>query len=495
MLRTQHTSLKQHNQQKGTVNLNANVNAKAARNRDYYEKNKEARKEKRREYYLRNKAVINKKNQENYEANKELIKEQRRQYYNLNKLSIRERHKEYNLKHADQAKELQKRYRTVNRPKIKNMQKEYYLKNKEALREKRKSYYNNNKHALKESFKRYCLEKGPTIKHKQKIYRTYNKAIIKSLMAQYRINNRQAIKEMSRKYYFQNKDTMNEANRLYRLENKGPVKEREMRYRLENKDLINMRSRLYYLHHKDKIRKAWIQYYNDNKEAIRLKMKNNYLKHKEDRRIFFLTNKKPRRSKILVDPIRIQQFFGYATNKLFISSPDDWYRISRKQMLDIGGTPLYTAFGSLGNALDYMYPEVHWSTAKLSLSRKKSVQRWVRLMLQQLLPKDTIILEDYTHPDLLWESGGKMQLDIWVPQYQLALEYQGEHHYREVSVFGPPLSYINRDLKKSLKCQQNNITLVTIPYWWNRKKESLVDYLAHSLPSLPLNEGTLKNEA
>lgn len=49
----------------------------------------------------------------------------------------------------------------------------------------------------------------------------------------------------------------------------------------------------------------------------------------------------------------------------------------------------------------------------------------------------TVILDDYLHPDLKYEHGESMQLDIYLPALQLAFEYQGAQHYQEVTMFKP----------------------------------------------------------
>lgn len=64
------------------------------------------------------------------------------------------------------------------------------------------------------------------------------------------------------------------------------------------------------------------------------------------------------------------------------------------------GKSLYNKFGSLGAALQYAYPEVDWDLSMFSMSgRKKSVQRWLKVKVRELLA-NTEIIEDYQHPDL-----------------------------------------------------------------------------------------------
>eukprot|EP01124_Arcella_intermedia_P027633 TRINITY_DN5449_c0_g2_i2.p1 TRINITY_DN5449_c0_g2~~TRINITY_DN5449_c0_g2_i2.p1 ORF type:complete len:371 (-),score=109.93 TRINITY_DN5449_c0_g2_i2:114-1226(-) len=81
-----------------------------------------------------------------------------------------------------------------------------------------------------------------------------------------------------------------------------------------------------------------------------------------------------------------------------------------------------------------------------------------------------------------------MELDIWVPGLGMGVEYQGEHHYHDFGyVYGPAGTlglYARRDLKKKERCLEKGITLVTVPYWWDRKKESLAATLSQTLPGI-----------
>jgi hypothetical protein len=79
-----------------------------------------------------------------------------------------------------------------------------------------------------------------------------------------------------------------------------------------------------------------------------------------------------------------------------------------------------------------------------------------------------------------------MQLDIWVPEYRLALEYQGsfylhfivilnppyllgEHHYYDIHrAFGSTSKmFVERDQKKKSRCIEKGVSLVCIPYWYS----------------------------
>jgi hypothetical protein len=71
-----------------------------------------------------------------------------------------------------------------------------------------------------------------------------------------------------------------------------------------------------------------------------------------------------------------------------------------------------------------------------------------------------------------------------VPDYSLAFEYQGEIHYKTIGVFGSHHNRQSRDDYKTLACKRENITLITVPYWWKRDEQSLMATIKQSRPDL-----------
>jgi hypothetical protein len=60
-----------------------------------------------------------------------------------------------------------------------------------------------------------------------------------------------------------------------------------------------------------------------------------------------------------------------------------------------------------------------------------------------------------------------------MPTLQLAFEYQGEVHYRSTSTYG---SASRRQLSDQLKKQyaiEEGVTLIPIPFWWDKSPASL----------------------
>ena len=84
------------------------------------------------------------------------------------------------------------------------------------------------------------------------------------------------------------------------------------------------------------------------------------------------------------------------------------------------------------------------------------------------------IEENYRHPLLHYENGLPMELDIFLPKEQLAFEYQGEQHFCDVYHLGTPWhQQRERDKEKKIACLEKEITLIEVPYWWNKETSSL----------------------
>jgi hypothetical protein len=61
----------------------------------------------------------------------------------------------------------------------------------------------------------------------------------------------------------------------------------------------------------------------------------------------------------------------------------------------------------------------------------------------------------------------KLRFDFYLPDINICIEYDGEHHYQENKYFGEGnLDYINKnDQIKNKYCINNKINLIRIPYW------------------------------
>ena len=72
-----------------------------------------------------------------------------------------------------------------------------------------------------------------------------------------------------------------------------------------------------------------------------------------------------------------------------------------------------------------------------------------------------------------WANKLDLKFDFWLPQYNVLVEIDGEHHYRPVNFRGisddrakSRHDYcVEMDNIKNKYCLDNNIELIRIPYW------------------------------
>jgi len=287
------------------------------------------------------------------------------------------------------------------------------------------------------------------------------------------------------------KDIISENNNRYRNINKEWIKHNIS----TNKEEIDKKNYDYYNTNKDVICEKNHLHYLSNSEDLNEKCRRNYkIKTKTKNPLYYYT---PRKKPILSwkEKELALKIFDSISEKLHVANLEDWYRVSVEQLKKLGLNG-FGKFGSLETALLNAYPNYVWDNSKFSKTGKKSGQRWLLVTLQKLFPLVTI-LEDYLNPNLCWAKDvdgpqeiHNMQLDIWIPQYNLAFEYQGAHHYFDsYEAFGPVSSaslYFNRDKQKKHLCYEKGITFIEIPYWWDGEEDSLITILNQSYPNLPI---------
>ena len=69
-----------------------------------------------------------------------------------------------------------------------------------------------------------------------------------------------------------------------------------------------------------------------------------------------------------------------------------------------------------------------------------------------------------------------MELDIFLPELDLAFEYQGEQHFMSFSHWAGDDGLKNiqdRDAEKRAACGVNHITLIEVPYRWDGSEAEL----------------------
>ncbi len=85
-------------------------------------------------------------------------------------------------------------------------------------------------------------------------------------------------------------------------------------------------------------------------------------------------------------------------------------------------------------------------------------------VLANILTKNKIKFER----EKMFEWLNKQRLDFYLPEYNLAIEYQGEQHFKPVKYFGGEKRFIDRierDERKYNICQQNGVQIIYVSFY------------------------------
>ena len=111
------------------------------------------------------------------------------------------------------------------------------------------------------------------------------------------------------------------------------------------------------------------------------------------------------------------------------------------------------------------FADHQWDEKLFQKKAKKVQQRNLFLSLSSLLP-NKLLIENYRHPLLIADRN--LEVDIFIPSLNMAIEYQGEYHYESGTIsFTPAEIYQSRDLTKSSLASSLHLYLLSIPYWWS----------------------------
>ena len=89
--------------------------------------------------------------------------------------------------------------------------------------------------------------------------------------------------------------------------------------------------------------------------------------------------------------------------------------------------------------------------------------------IKNLLEENNIAyIQQYTFDDLYGEdTKHKFRFDFYLPDYNIAIEYDGRQHFEAIDYFGGEKEFKKtqeRDRIKTNYCLDNNITIIRIPY-------------------------------
>eukprot|EP00026_Physarum_polycephalum_P001762 Phypoly_transcript_01764.p1 GENE.Phypoly_transcript_01764~~Phypoly_transcript_01764.p1 ORF type:complete len:946 (-),score=154.63 Phypoly_transcript_01764:299-3136(-) len=130
------------------------------------------------------------------------------------------------------------------------------------------------------------------------------------------------------------------------------------------------------------------------------------------------------------------------------------------------------------------YPDHKWETEK-TFSVRGVRQKFMERVVRTIFP-DAEIERNKRDLDLVSENGFPLEIDCYLPEHKLGFEFHEQHHYFE-GQYSQLLSLSEIQKRDKSKLDQANalgITLITVPIWWDYKKESLIATIKKYKPDL-----------
>jgi hypothetical protein len=77
--------------------------------------------------------------------------------------------------------------------------------------------------------------------------------------------------------------------------------------------------------------------------------------------------------------------------------------------------------------LSRLYPQEHWDVTTATFPSKTQI--FLAKMMREIFPQTQVIIE-YKHPSMFFPNTKRpVILDVFLPEFNLALEYQGIQHF------------------------------------------------------------------
>ena len=114
--------------------------------------------------------------------------------------------------------------------------------------------------------------------------------------------------------------------------------------------------------------------------------------------------------------------------------------------------------------------------------KRKKTRSFGELYIKNYLIENNIdYIKEYCFLDCLSENGHPLRYDFFLPDYNLLIEFQGQHHYHPVNKGWRAKKITKqtqlRDVIKKNYAFNNKIALLEIPYWEKDNIKQILDLL------------------
>lgn len=181
------------------------------------------------------------------------------------------------------------------------------------------------------------------------------------------------------------------------------------------------------------------------------------------------------------DPEVMRKALAYIERERNILRWEDWYQVSSTVLNGLGLAALFAQVGGLFQALKTYRPEFPWEEGQF-LGAQHLGKPSSEASLKKIWPEKELLRE--------MDLGQALQLSYYLPSLKLGFVYQSVQDYGVYGSRGVTLTLYEPELVKA-EASRQGITVIFIPFWWDRKMESLVATILEKCPSM---KESLKSE-
>lgn len=166
-------------------------------------------------------------------------------------------------------------------------------------------------------------------------------------------------------------------------------------------------------------------------------------------------------------------------NVLNIDKIEKWYLVTQYDFADNAGASLLSMHygGSPAKFVTHVFPEYNLDIKKFKRFRKG--QEALYNLVKEIFPNKKVEWE-FKHDKIRSKYNRKLELDIFIEEFNLAFEFNGMQHDK------PILYFCSRDGFKRIQendkikresCNKLGIKLISVPYRWKKDKNDLIKML------------------
>jgi hypothetical protein len=168
-----------------------------------------------------------------------------------------------------------------------------------------------------------------------------------------------------------------------------------------------------------------------------------------------------------------RRFIKYLEQKLGIKNPEEWYRVTKADFERIKISYSFRNQAELLKFLHSAHPDLEWRPERLSWASIGYSK--LHSTLVKIFPDTEVALWKECFPLDALETVAYRDTVLVVPRFKLIFEYQGPISYAK-QILGKENAFVTRIENEELLslAERKGLTLISIPFWWNRKETAVM---------------------